>query len=146
MKVQRCEEQFAAEQAASGHATKSHADVVDDNKVDLTVDSIQINGTRNKVEIRLNALTDETREIVQSALQRARKNLAANVVLLSKDNPMGLARTALGQLRGSIDLVATPARSKHVGIFFDVKCSGEATRRPHLRIPPLQRGDATLKP
>ena len=57
-----------------------------------------------------------------------------------------LARTALGQLRGSIDLVA-PARSKHVGIFFDVKCSGEATHRPHLRIPPLQRGDATtLKP
>ena len=33
-----------------------------------------------------------------------------------------------------------------MGILVDVACSGEATRRPHLRIPPLQRGDATLKP
>ena len=70
------------------------------------MDSIQLNGTRNKVDIRLHALPDEKREIVQSALQRARKNLAANIVLLNTDNPMGLgaqlARTALGQLRGSI--------------------------------------------
>ena len=68
----------------------------------------------------------------------ARENLAANVVLASKDNPMGLsaqlARTVLGQLRGSIGL-ATPERRKHVGIFFDVKCSGEASRRPHVRAP-----------
>jgi hypothetical protein len=41
-----------------------------------------------------------------SSLQRARKNLAANVVLTSKDNPSGrsapLAQTALGQLPGKI--------------------------------------------
>ena len=148
--TQHREEQTVAERAQtareSGHATKSHADLVDD-KVDLTVHSIQLNGAPSTVGIRLDALSDDAREIVQSALQRARKNLAANVVLLNKDNPIGLksllARTALGELRGAVDLV-TPARSKFVGIFFDVKCSGEATRRPHLRIPPLQRGDAIL--
>jgi hypothetical protein len=67
--------------------------------------------------------------------------------LLSKGNPVGLSaqlvRAALGQLWGSVD-IATPARSKHVGVFFDENCSGEATHRPHLRIPPLQRGDAML--
>ena len=80
------------------------------------------------MDIRLSALSDEKRDVVQSALQRARKNLAANVVLLIKDTTTvslseQLARTALGQLRGSIDTTA-PERSKHVGIFFDVKCSG----------------------
>ena len=141
-------EQTAAEQAQtareSGHATKS--DPVDDT-VDLTVHSIQLNGAPSTVGIRLDALSDDAREIAQSALQRARKNLAANVVLLNKDSPIGLnsllARTSLGQLRGAVDLIK-PARSKFVGIFFDVKCTGEATHRPHLRIPPLQRGDATL--
>ena len=80
-------EQTAAEQAQtareSGHATKSHADLVDD-KVDLTVHSIQLNGAPSMVAIRLDALPDDAREIVQSALQRARKNLAANVVLLNR--------------------------------------------------------------
>ena len=115
--------------------------------MDLTVHSIQLSGAPSTVGIRLDALSDDAREIVQSALQRARKNLAANVVLLNKDNPIGLksllASTSLGQLRGAVDLIK-PASSKFVGIFFDVKCTGEATRRPHLRIPPLQRGDATL--
>ena len=49
--------------------------------------------------------------------------------------------TALGQLRGNSGH-ANPVRSEHVGIFFDVKRSGEATHKPHLRIFPLQRGEA----
>ena len=53
--------------------------------------------------------------------------------------------TALGQLRGNSDH-ANPVRSEHVGIFFDVKHSGEATHKPHLRIFPLQRGEASFKP
>ena len=115
-----------------------------DDKVGLCVDSIHVDVSRSQRAIRLDALPFEKREVVESALQRTRRNLAANVVLLNKDDQAmtltaQLARTALGQLRGSIDLVA-PARSKHVGIFFDVTCSGEATRRPHLRIPPLRGG------
>ena len=47
--------------------------------------------------------------------------------------------TALGQLRGNSDH-ANPVRSEQVGVFFDVKRSGEAIHRPHLRTPPLQRG------
>ena len=138
------ERHAAAPKAASGHTTRPHPDPIDDSKVDLTVDAIQANGARSKVDIRLSALSDEKRGIVQSALQRARENLAASVVLLIKGNtPVSLteqlARIALGQLRGSIDTGA-PERSKRVGIFFDAKCSGEATRRPHLRVPPHCRG------
>ena len=51
----------------------------------------------------------------------------------------------LGQLRGSID-TAAPERSKHAGIFFDVKRSGEATRRPRLRIPPAAEGRRAERP
>ena len=86
------------------------------------------------------SLAVDSTKVRHPALQRA-PNLLANVVLLSKDNVAQLART-LGQLRGSIDLV-TPERSKHVGIFFDVKCFGEASCRPHTRTP-LLKGDATL--
>ena len=50
-------------------AIATGGDLVDDSKVDLTVDSIQLNGTRNKVDIRLDALPDEKREIVQSTRQ-----------------------------------------------------------------------------
>ena len=71
-------EQAAAAKAARGHATEPHADPFDDSKV-LAVE----------VETRPNAL------------KRARTNL----VLLSKDNITQLAHTALGQLRGSIDLL-----------------------------------------
>ena len=53
--------------------------------------------------------------------------------------------TAPGQLRGNSDH-ANPVRSEHVVIFFDVKRSGEATHKPHLRIFPLQRGEASFKP
>jgi len=113
------------------------------------VDAINTDGTCDRVELQLSALSDERREVVLSSLQRARKNLAANVVLINKDSPDGLsaqlAKTVLGQLRGNLDQ-ANPARSKYVGIFYDVKCSGEATHRPNLRIPPLQRGEASLKP
>ena len=70
-------------------------------------------------------------------LQRARQNLAANVVVAYV--------TALGQLRGNSDH-AKPVRSEHVGVFFDVKRSGEATHKPHLRIAPLQRGEASFEP
>ena len=77
-------EQSAAAKAASGHATESHADPVDDSKV-LAVEV----GTR------------------PSALQRAR----ANLVLLSKDNIAQLAHTAMGQLRGSIDVLHRNAAS-----------------------------------
>ena len=79
----------------------------------------------------------------------SRKSLAANIVLISQDTLAGLstkfAQGALGGLRGTVDLI-TPARSKYVAILFDVKCSGEATHRPSLRSPPLQRGDSVLKP
>jgi hypothetical protein len=51
--------------------------------------------------------------------------------------------TALGQLRGNSDH-ANPVRFEHVGIFFDVKRSGEATHRPHLRIPPFSAGRRAL--
>ena len=104
------------EPAVAAEAARGHATSVDDS---LAVDSTKVR---------------------HPALQRAR-SLLANVVLLSKDNAAQLART-LGQLRGSIDL-ATPERSKHVGIFFVLKCSGEASRRPHVRTP-LLRGEATL--
>ena len=145
--VQHREEQSATQLAAVGlpqPADDHHATIAD-----LTVDSVKTDGTRNRVEIRLGALSDERREVVLSSLQRARKNLAANVVLINKDNPDGLsaqlAQTALGQLRGNLDQ-ANPTRSRYVGIFFDVKCGGEATHRPNLRIPPLQRGEASMKP
>ena len=78
-----------------------------------------------------------------SPLQRARQNLAANVVL--QGHSVVAHVTALGQLRGNSDH-ANPVRSEHVGIFFDVKRSGEATHKPHLRIFPLQRGEASFKP
>ena len=84
--AQHREEQAAASTAASGHATQSHTDPIDDSNVGLTVDATQANGTRSKVGIRLSALSDEKRDIAQSALQRALTNLAATVVLLSKDN------------------------------------------------------------
>ena len=67
--AQHREEQAAVSKAASGCATKPHADPTEDSKVDLTVDSIQANGTRSKVSVRLSALPEERRGIVQSALQ-----------------------------------------------------------------------------
>ena len=112
-------------------------------RVDLTLDSIQTNGSHGRVEIRLSALPDDRLEVVASALRMPRKSLAANVVLVNRGNLAGVsakvAQTALGGLRGSLDL-STPVRSKHIGIFFGVKCNGEAARRPNLRTPPLQRG------
>ena len=117
--------------------------------IDLTVDTVQANGTSSRVEIRLGALPDERREILQATLQRARRTITANIVLINKDHGEGLspqlAKVALGQLRGTVDMSA-PGRNKYVAIIFDVKCSGEATHRPNLRIPPLQRGELTLKP
>ena len=59
--ARRRDEQAAASMAASGHATQSHTDPIDGSKVDLTVDAIQVNGTRSKVDIRLSALSDEKR-------------------------------------------------------------------------------------
>ena len=58
--TQRRDEQAAASTAA-GHATQTRTDPIDDSKVDLTVDAIQVNGTRSKVDIRLSALSDEKR-------------------------------------------------------------------------------------
>ena len=82
--VLQCVEQAAAAKAASGHATESHADPVDDS-------------TALAVEV----------ETHPSSLQRARPNL----VLLSKDNIAQLAHTAMGQLRGSIDVLHRDAAS-----------------------------------
>ena len=148
--VQHREEQEAAAKATG--AIRDDAAVTDDgdSKVDLIVDSVLPDGTRGQVDIRLNNLPEERRDIVDSALQRTRKTIAANIALINKSHPDGiaaqLAQTPLGQLQGTIDMT-TPARSKHVAIIYDVKCSGEATHRPNLRIPPLQaRGEATLKP
>ena len=114
------------------------------------MDSVLPDGTRGRMDIRLKSMSDDRRDVVESALQRTRKTIAANIVLINKNHPDGihtlLAKTPLGQLQGSIDLT-TPARSKHVAIIYDVKCSGEATHRPNLRIPPLQaRGESTVKP
>ena len=75
--------QTAAEKATGGHATESHTPVDDSNVLAVEV---------------------ETRP---SALKRARTNL----VLLSKDNIAQLAHTALGQLRGSIDVLHRNAAS-----------------------------------
>ena len=138
--VQHREQQSAAHLAA--RRVQPAEECVDD-MTGLTVDAVQPDSSRGRVKIRLSALSDDKREFVLSALQGTRKTIAANIVLINKGSPLGLgqqlAQTALGQLCGSIDL-ATPARSKHVAIFFDVKCSRESTGRPNLRIPPLQRG------
>ena len=48
-------------------------------RVALTTDSIRADGSRDRVEIRLSALPDERREVVSSALQRARNNMVANM-------------------------------------------------------------------
>ena len=147
--VQHREEQEAAGKTA-GPQQETPATDDGDKPVDLVVDSVMPDGTRGRTDIRLSAMTDDRREIVESALQRTRKTIAANIVLINKNHPDGVAaqvaKTPLGQLQGTIDLT-TPARSKHVAIIYDVKCSGEATHRPNLRIPPLQqRGDHTIKP
>ena len=86
--VQHREEQTAAEQAISGPATQSHGDPVDDSKVDLTVDFIQLNGTR--VDIRLDALPGKSGILSsQHFRKRARRNLAANVVFSEHGQPDG---------------------------------------------------------
>ena len=146
MDVQHKEEQVVA-QSALVPGPPLAVDDWGDDRVDLTLDSVD--GSQARVDIRFNAMPCDQRDVVISSLQRARKNLAANIVLINKDTPAGLstklAQTALGGLRGTVDLI-TPARSKYVAILFDVKCSGEATHRPSLRSPPLQRGDSVLKP
>ena len=149
--VQHREEQEEAAKA-TGATPNDAAAAAEDGEVnvDLTVDSVLPDGTRGRVDIRLNNMSEDRRDIVESALQRTRKTIAANITMINKNHPDGiaaqLAQTPLGQLQGSIDLT-TPARSKHVAIIYDVKCSGEATHRPNLRIPPLQsRGETSLKP
>ncbi len=149
--VQHREEQEAAAKTIGGANQQELPATEDgDHKVDLVVDSVLPDGTRGRMDIRLKSMSDDRRDVVESALQRTRKTIAANIVLINKNHPDGihtlLAKTPLGQLQGSIDLT-TPARSKHVAIIYDVKCSGEATHRPNLRIPPLQaRGESTVKP
>ena len=74
-----------------------------EDRFDLTLDSLD--GSQAQVDIRLNAMPRDQRDVVISSLQRARKNLAANIVLINKDTPAGLstklAQTALGGLRGT---------------------------------------------
>jgi hypothetical protein len=119
---------------------------------DLVVERVDSTGATQRIDIVLTNLSEDKHEIVQSTLQRTRTTIAAQIALIAMDKGNGLlgtllAKTALGRLRGTVDST-TPLRSQYVAIIYDVKCSGEATHRPNLRIPPLQRekGAGTLKP
>ncbi|MFM7982412.1 MAG: hypothetical protein ACKPKO_24135, partial [Candidatus Fonsibacter sp.] len=69
MDMQHREEQASAQVTLSGPAAQlPTADKRGEDNVDLTVDSIQRDGTRDRVDIRLDALPEERRDIVVSAL------------------------------------------------------------------------------
>ena len=84
--MQQKEEQTAA-QSALVPGPPLAVDDRGENRVDLTLDSVD--GSQARVDIRFNAMPRDQHDVVISSLQRARKNLAANIVLINKDTPAG---------------------------------------------------------
>ena len=84
----------------------------------------------------LDRLPVDLQQTAKAALERARRTIATNITLINEDHPEGLAaqlaRTALGQLRGSIARSWARARSTHVAIIFDAKFSRSGSGRLKL--------------
>ena len=101
MDVQLYEEQVVVQSALVPGPPIAFDDRGED-RGDLTLDSV--NGSHARVDIRLNAMPCDQRDIVISLLQMARKSHVANILLTHRGNPAGmsakLAQTTLGGLRG----------------------------------------------
>ena len=85
------------------------------------------------------------REAIRTIMSATRQHIAAQIYMISQGpqepHPHGLSAeltaTAGGKLRGEPQ-PDNPAKSKHIGIFYDFNVAGEANHRPMLRVPPLR--------
>ena len=88
------------------------------------------------------------KELLDSIMAQTKAQIAANIHLVPLELETvpdeavpalitRMLRTPACKVKGSPN-TTNPAKTKYVGIFFDVKLAGEATHRPALRIPPLQ--------
>ncbi len=96
--------------------------------------------------MKASSLTDSTQhEILDSTLNTTRQTMAGQIVSVSQESEEphfgGLQRavmqTAMKTARGVPNL-KEPSKSKLIGIFYDVKLSGECDNRPQWRMPTLR--------
>ena len=99
--------------------------------------------TPNRINV--NSITDPSkRQMVDSVIANTQQHIAAQIVLISgsPDTPHkgGLAQAVMTSAFGRVQPVvdSDPNKNKYIGIFLDVKTTGEPNHRPNIRQPPLR--------
>ncbi len=122
-----------------GHDSKLSPDD-DDLMFEVSVPST--GDVPNKTTIHASQLADDQRMAVECIMQNMKTNLMATITLLPQDMEAAhlvtkFMQSPAAQFQGSqAPKTLKSATSQYVGIFYDVKMSGEASHRPALRMPP----------
>lgn len=118
-------------------------DASDDNDIIFVIPATDTTAAPNRINV--NSISDPSkRQLVESVIANTQQHIAAQIVLISgsPDTPHkgGLAQavmtSAFGRVQPVID--GDPNKSKYIGIFLDVKTTGEPNHRPNIRQPPLR--------
>ena len=130
------------DKADEGHDSKLSPEE-DDLMFEVSVPST--GDVPNKTTVRASQLADDQRMVVESIMQNMKTNLMATITLLAQDMEAAqlvtdFMRSPAAQFKGSqVPKTLKSATSQYVGVFYDVKMSGEASHRPALRMPPSIR-------